>query len=652
VIEAQTMKWSSLHPSISDLLQLFSRLNNPDHHIASQALRDLVILLGCVIAGVALLWVLAQTVASYWRTAPYLSLTKTDDQTANRVLDSKLPLCESIRHHLVEFPSRDGTASFSKRRTVEAAEVFSESELGPGFMFSRLILAIPSILTGLGVLGTFVGLALGLGSLDLSSTERIEEGIKPLIGSFTVAFSSSVWGVGLSLLFGFCEKFCEGRAIGRIREIQRRIDASFPRYVPEEAMSNLERTSRGTEELLKGLAVQIGNQMQVAVREGVAETLRQEIGNAAASVVEAIQQAFTGNAKGITETTATMLSDALVEELKKISTVVDQLKTDAASNRSVVTDAVNKLNAHDSAMKSFADVTERMSKVADAFGAMKETLETSASRNQDASASQLAAAQSNEKVAAQFDRIGERLPESRKALEDAAAVIATITGPILGLKDVIDKLPTVTGDTISEIEKQTKNRDENLLRQTNDLADKVTIAANEFAKVKGLAEQLANSAKSLEEASNELAVFGQQVLQASQDQRQASEASKNAAASGERTAKALEPLPDKISALTGGLEAAGTSVRTGAEAAQASYRELISLQKQWFDGAKAALNAMRDSLEQVFKTYDKQVEDQTRNLATNWTDAVNECLATYRNQVERIEGGLDDLQAALGKFSS
>ncbi len=646
------MQWSKLFPSFQDLVTLFSRLNNPDHQIASLALRDLVILLGCVIAGVALLWVLAQTVASYRRTAHYLRLTTPDHQSEQRVIASKLPLCEQIRHHLVEFSSRDGTGSFSKRRTVDAAEVFSESELGPGFMSSRLILAIPSILTGFGVLGTFVGLTLGLGSLDLSSTERIEAGIKPLIGSFTVAFSSSVWGVGLSLIFGFCEKLCEGRAIGRIREIQRRIDALFPRYVPEEAMSNLERTSRGTEELLKGLAVQIGNQMQVAVREGVAETLRQEIGNAASSVVEAIQKAFTGNASGITEKTASMLSDALVKELEKISAVVDQLKTDAASNRSVVTDAVGKLNTHHSAMERFAEVTERMSKAADAFGAMKETLETSASRNQEASTSQLAAAQSNEKVAAQFDRIGERLPESRKVLEDAAAVIATITGPILGLKDVVDNLPKVVGENTAKASEAAAVRDKELLISTSELVKSVQNAASQFALVEELADKLSKSAVSLEEASNELAVFGQQVLQASQDQRQASEASKNAAASGERTARALEPLPLAISALTGGLEAAGASVRTGAEAAQASYREMITLQKQWFDGAQAALNAMRDSLEQVFKTYDKQVEDQTRTLATNWTDEVNQCLATYRNQVERIEGGLDDLQAAIGKLSS
>ena len=42
---------------------------------------------------------------------------------------------------------------------------------------------------------------------------------------------------------------------------------------------------------------------------------------------------------------------------------------------------------------------------------------------------------------------------------------------------------------------------------------------------------------------------------------------------------------EQITALTTGLTSAGTSVRAGAEAARDSYRDLISLQEQWFAGA-------------------------------------------------------------------
>ena len=58
-----------------------------------------------------------------------------------------------------------------------------------------------------------------------------------------------------------------------------------------------------------------------------------------------------------------------------------------------------------------------------------------------------------------------------------------------------------------------------ILSMAGNLAEKVGIAAQQFAQVGELADKLSASATSLEEASNELAVFGQQVLQASKEQR-------------------------------------------------------------------------------------------------------------------------------------
>jgi uncharacterized phage infection (PIP) family protein YhgE len=154
----------------------------------------------------------------------------------------------------------------------------------------------------------------------------------------------------------------------------------------------------------------------------------------------------------------------------------------------------------------------------------------------------------------------------------------------------------------------------------------------------------------LEEASSSLSAFGAQLSLSSNAQRDASEASRAAAASGERTAKALEPLPEAVNALVGGLTAAGSSVRSGAETAAGSYRELISLQKQWFAGAELGLNAMKDRLQSLLKSYGDQVEGQTRNLMKAWTDQVAECLRTYETQVSEIQGGIDELQGAISKL--
>ena len=95
---------------------------------------------------------------------------------------------------------------------------------------------------------------------------------------------------------------------------------------------------------------------------------------------------------------------------------------------------------------------------------------------------------------------------------------------------------------------------------------------------------------------------------------------------------------------------AGESVRTGAESARDSYRELIVLQKMWFDGAELGLNGMKDRLQSLIKAYGEQVDGHTRNLMKQWTDEVAECLKSYDAQVSGLQDGLEDLQDTLSKL--
>ncbi len=658
------MNWSSLLPSTLNIQVLLQRLLDADHNVATQALRDIVIFVTLGIAAIFALCVLWQTLTSWSRTQPYLKLTG-GDQAANGVITSDLSLFRELRHHLIEFPSRDGTGKLSKRRTVDAAEVFRESVLGPSFSTSRLILAIPSILTGLGVLGTFVGLQLGIGSLDFSD---LEKSIRPLIQGCAVAFSSSVWGVGASLLFSWWEKAWEGFAMGRVHKIQVRVDALFPRYVPEEALAEMERTSRGTEDLLKGLAVAIGAEMQTAIRSLGAE-IKDAVSSATAEghgplmekTSELLSSRITMELMNLKEQIGSMAdkfsegfngaSDGLMKSVQGFQPTVEALSGAVGDAQRTVTNAVEKLNAHESVMQDMAGAATNIRQAAEAFGAINETLNLSASRNEDASKAQLSAAQTNERVAEQFGRIGEGLPKISETVEAAARVIGSLGSPIAELQALLAGQPEMQRQLDTARATSEAERSQLLLTMSGDLAEKVGRAAQQFAEVGALADKLTASAVSLDQASNELAVFGQLVQQASKEQRDASEASRAAAASGERTAKALEPLPGAITALTGGLESAGASVRSGAETARDSYRELITLQKEWFAGAELGLNGMKDRLQGLLKAYGDQVEGQTSNLMRQWTEEVTKCLQSYETQVSELQDGLDELQSAISKLN-
>lgn len=659
------MNWSLLLPVTWNPIKSFGQLFDADPEVASHALSDTFIFLTIGLAAVFFLWMAVQTVGACRKVQVYLNAIKDKGQAA---ADSDLPCFRELAHHLIYIPARDGTGGMERRRTVDAAEIFRESRFAPGFASNRFFLALPGILTGLGVLGTFVGLQMGIGNLDLNNIKELETSIVPLIHGCAVAFSTSVWGVLSSLSFSGAEKILEWVALWRISKLQNSVDGLFPRYVPEEALAQMERTSRGSEELLKGLAVAIGDHMQ------------QAIGRLGAEVRDAVSRATAEGHGPLMEKSAELLSTALTRELANLreqiegmssqfterftgasdhlqrvvqgfQPVVESLFGSVGDARVAVTEAVNRLNAQEPVMREMGDAAKEIRQAAELFASMNATLTQSAARNEEASKAQHSAAQSNERVAEQFERIGQRLPEVERTLEEAARVIGSVGAPLADLQTLLAKQPEIQRRMDSERAKTEENMNRFLLSISDNLAEKVGAAAEQFSRLGNLAEQLNHAANVLSEAGSGLQEFGRQMREASNIQREASAQSRAAAVAGERAAKAFEPLPDTINRLTNGLDRAGASVRAGAESARDQYQNLIKLQEQWFAGAEIGLKAIRDRLQGIIEAYGDQIEGQTRSLMQQWTEAVAECLKSYEAQVSEITGGLDDLHEAIRKLS-
>jgi len=650
------MDWFKLLPTY------FIEGHPPDH------LRDVFIILTAIIALFFVLYVLWQTYTSLCRTKPYLDVFKGSGNGDDEVLKSELPLILELRHHLVDFPARDGQGRFLKRRTVDADQIFRDTDLGPGYATSRFMLAIPSILTGLGVLGTFIGLALGLGSLEMSKgTEAIEGSIKILIPTFAAAFSSSVWGVGMSLLCSGIEKILEAWTLGRVRKIQCRIDDLFPRYVPEEAMLEIETTSRRTEELLQNLAVAIGAEMQKAIgrlgaeiQKAVSDATSQGHGPLMEKSAELLSAALTAELASLKEQIGSMAEQfsekfngaslELASSVQGFQPTIEILTTTVGNAQQTVFDAVTKLNSHEKVMQEMASAALHIQEAAVTFGSMNETLRISAERNENAANAQLQVARSNQAVVDQFEKINAGLSDMQQTIDAAARVIGSLGSPIADLQTLLASQPELQKELENTRATSESERSQLLLNMASNLAEKVGIAAQQFSEVSILADKLTTSAERLQDASQGLAIFGQNIMDASKDQRDASEASRAAAYSGEKVAKAMESIPNSIASLTHSLESAGSSVRDGALAAKGSYEELNVFQKQWFAGVELGLNAMKDQLQSLIQSYGDQVEGQTRNLMKQWTDEVTSSLQSYTTQVEVLQGGLDELQGAINKF--
>jgi len=65
---------------------------------------------------------------------------------------------------------------------------------------------ITGVMTGLGILGTFIGLTIGLQNFTTGSAEQIEESIPRLMDGIKVAFHTSIYGMTFSLVFNYIYK--------------------------------------------------------------------------------------------------------------------------------------------------------------------------------------------------------------------------------------------------------------------------------------------------------------------------------------------------------------------------------------------------------------------------------------------------------------
>ncbi|EKC1484553.1 anti-phage ZorAB system protein ZorA [Pseudomonas aeruginosa] len=159
--------------------------------------------------------------------------------------------------------------------TLDAEHFFNARTLAPGLTASRLLAAAPSFLVAIGVLGTFVGLTVGLEGLVGTSDEieTLKGGINKLISGAAVAFMTSVWGVFFSLLLNFVEKMFERSALGQIQQLQHDIDFLYPRIPAEQSLVHIAEYGKESKEALQELHERIGDRLQETLN-GMSEAMQ------------------------------------------------------------------------------------------------------------------------------------------------------------------------------------------------------------------------------------------------------------------------------------------------------------------------------------------------------------------------------------------
>ena len=137
---------------------------------------------------------------------------------------------------------------------------------------SQLAELIPSLLTSLGILGTFIGLMEGLTSVNFSDAQGTMDSIPLLLTGMRFAFATSVAGITCSLLFNMFYRMCVGRACRALDGFDEAFyELAMPRPLSPEVQLICQKQDE--EERLAHIAEAVGSRVSASLEMAVSRAM-------------------------------------------------------------------------------------------------------------------------------------------------------------------------------------------------------------------------------------------------------------------------------------------------------------------------------------------------------------------------------------------
>ena len=230
-------------------------------------------------------------------------------------------------------------------KTDEASLFFSEERLLDQHLNLRFWNSVPTLLVGLGILGTFVGMVWGLipfSNVDFTNTNQIREAIKELLSGVSTAFVTSVWGMLASFLFNGLEKWGIGRVSRAIADLQRALDQIFTLTRAEEIAMRQQNELAQQTTALKSFSTDLANRIKIAMDNIMSERLE----NLHQSLTQLHDQNTRGRQEIIQElhnapeAFSNAMAEQLAPSLNNLNTAVKELREQKEES---ATDAIRQL---------------------------------------------------------------------------------------------------------------------------------------------------------------------------------------------------------------------------------------------------------------------------------------------------------------------
>ena len=495
--------------------------------------------------------------------------------------------------------------------TLDASHFFNHYSLARGLTDNRFLAAVPGFLTAIGVIGTFAGLLMGLseiqdagfGGVD-SGVDEIKAGIGGMIAGAAVAFMTSIWGIGSSVVFNFVEKLLERSIRASISQLQNQIDSLYQRLTAEKSLADIEGHSRESREIMQTLAEKIGERMQEALLEST-DKIRNSLVESLEKILGPNIEMLVNNANAGAETALTHLVERFMEGMRHEGQRQSGQMSAAAAN---VRGALDNMNE---GLNGFVQRLDRqMTNIAESNRAIMQGVQN--------------------RLTEQIDAQQQQANQRDQAL---SSQIEQLQGSQGNLNQIIETQTTQQQSMLEQI-LDTAGQVELMATHNRDVGNQLNETANAFGEQVNALRQVSQS---LREASTALAG----------DIRRATEAAQTLMQQNQRIGKRSEEILQETGKLSQSLSAATNTLDKTAQKSTAGLQQVEQHFKALTERLKQHSEDFSNQVAKLLSDYTDQVRGQTQERLNEWNEQTQEYTTAMTNATQTLSDVVNEIDGKI-----
>ncbi len=216
----------------------------------------------------------------------------------------------------------------SSRSTVSSDMFFSQIAIIDTPLKVDFYKHIPGIITGVGIIATFLGLLFGLLAFDpAGDPTKVQSSLALLLGGVGEAFMASGLAILIAMLITWKEKFWLRECYEKLEQLTTAIDLKFePDETSEEYLSQLLKSSQANETNARQLKDSLVNDLKTMMTNLIDENKKNQL-----AFTAQLTESYSKTSKDMADQIGQSISDNLQAPLEKIASSVQQVSGDQSS---------------------------------------------------------------------------------------------------------------------------------------------------------------------------------------------------------------------------------------------------------------------------------------------------------------------------------